>query len=250
MSYKIKPTRAKARAFTLIELLVVIAIIALLLAILMPALRKAKETAREIICRSRLRSVGLAITMYLQENDYKMADARRTNKFFWYDSAGNLRKTDDNDAYWGVAYKGYIKDTKVFGCPSFRKVAELIYPVDPELIHEAAYGLNVNVSDKKVTDIRNHSKFILAHDHVEPKFEQGSRDMFHNEGPGTMNLTHYRQGGHRAKFYRGIFRHNIRSHDDFRTGGRASVLWLDGNVSPIKETTGDDVPEWWYTGER
>lgn len=56
MNYQIQFPKHKAKGFTLIELLVVIAIIALLLAILMPALRKAKESAREIICRANLRS--------------------------------------------------------------------------------------------------------------------------------------------------------------------------------------------------
>lgn len=55
--------------FTLVELLVVIAIIALLMSILTPTLRKAREQARSIVCKSNLRSYGLAGTMYLQEND-------------------------------------------------------------------------------------------------------------------------------------------------------------------------------------
>jgi prepilin-type processing-associated H-X9-DG protein len=63
-----------------------------------------------------------------------------------------------------------------------------------------------------------------------------------------MNLTHYRQGGSRARFYPGIFRHNMKANEAFRTGGRANVLWLDGHVFAIEETTGDDVPKWWYTG--
>ncbi|MHC4434695.1 MAG: type II secretion system protein, partial [Planctomycetota bacterium] len=58
----------KHKGFTLIELLVVIAIIAILLAILMPAMRKVKEAAREMACRSNMRSVGLAILMYLGDN--------------------------------------------------------------------------------------------------------------------------------------------------------------------------------------
>ncbi len=217
------------------------------MAVLTPALRKAKESARQTVCKSNLRDIGIGLLLYLESNDYTMANSNWTNGFFWYKSAGNFRKTNDNEAYWGVAYRDYIKQTKVFGCPSFRSVAELIYPVDPALIHEAAFGLNANVSGRKITDIRNHSQFIICHDHVEPKMEQGSDDMFYNDGPGTMNLKHYRQGGPRAKFYRGIFRHNIRSGEDFETGGRANILWLDGHVTSLEETTGDNVHKRWYT---
>jgi prepilin-type N-terminal cleavage/methylation domain-containing protein/prepilin-type processing-associated H-X9-DG protein len=237
----------KRKGFTLIELLVVIAIIALLMAILTPVLNKVKEAAKETVCKSNLRSVGMGITLYLQDSDYKMANSRMTNEFQWYDASGSLRNTNDRDAYWGVAYIDYIRETKVFGCPSFRKVAELIYPEDPELIQEAAFGLNSYISGAKTTDLSNHAQIIVAHDHAEPKMEQGSVDMFFNDGPGTENLTQYRQGGTRAKFYRGIFRHNIRRNADFETGGRANILWLDGHVSSLDETTGDNVPEKWYT---
>ena len=247
MNQAVKHPKYEFRAFTLIELLVVIAIIALLMGILMPALQKVKESAKETVCKSNLRSVGMGVTLYLQDNDYKMADSHLTNEFQWYDASGSLRSTNDRDAYWGVAYISYVKETKIFGCPSFRQIAELIYPEDPKLIHEAAFGLNSYISDTKTTDLSNHAKIILAHDHAEPKMEQGSRDMFFNDGPGTENLTHYRRGGSRAKFYRGIFRHNIRRNDDFVTGGRANILWLDGHVSSLEETTGDDVPEEWYT---
>ena len=61
----------KKRAFTLIELLVVIAIIALLLAILMPSLRKAKQIARDVICRSNLKQWGLIWGMYTNDHDGK-----------------------------------------------------------------------------------------------------------------------------------------------------------------------------------
>jgi prepilin-type N-terminal cleavage/methylation domain-containing protein/prepilin-type processing-associated H-X9-DG protein len=237
-------------AFTLIEILVVIAIIAILMAIITPAMRKAKEAARETICKSNLRSVGLGILLYLQDNDNRAADSFRSNGFFWYDAAGRLRKTNDENAYWGVAYKDYLKQTKVFGCPSFRHVSELIYPNNPVLIREAAFGLNSNFSGKKGTDIRNHARFIIAHDHAEPKMEQDSRDMFYNNGPGTTNLTDYRQNGFRARFYRGIFRHNIKSAEPFKTAGRSNILWLDGHVEHLEETTGNDVPQQWYTGER
>jgi len=240
----------KQKGFTLIELLVVIAIIAILLAIIMPAMRKVKEAAKEISCRSNMRSVGLAVLMYLVDNERKLADPRNANRFLWYDSRGNLRKTNDNDAYWGIVYIDYLKDTKIFGCPSLRRIPELIYNVEPEAIQEAAFGLNGYARGKDTTKIQPNSEFIICHDHVEPRCEQDSQDMFFNNGPGTNNLTDYREGGRRAKYYRDIFRHNIRANEPFRTGGRANVLWLDGHVSSLEETTGDDVPKRWYTGDR
>lgn len=59
------PTVVKAApersAFTLVELLVVVAIIALLVALLLPAVQAARESARAMDCRNRLRQVALAI---------------------------------------------------------------------------------------------------------------------------------------------------------------------------------------------
>lgn len=61
--------RPARRGFTLIELLVVIAILAILAAILFPVFARAREAARKTSCVSNLRQLGLAITMYVQDNE-------------------------------------------------------------------------------------------------------------------------------------------------------------------------------------
>ena len=59
-------TQAKRGGFTLIGLLVVIAILA---ALLLPALARAKAKAHQQKCASNQYQIGLAYTMYVNEND-------------------------------------------------------------------------------------------------------------------------------------------------------------------------------------
>jgi prepilin-type N-terminal cleavage/methylation domain-containing protein len=57
------------KAFTLVELLVVIAVIALLMAILLPSLTKAREQARQIICKNNLRTLVTCAQLWSEDHD-------------------------------------------------------------------------------------------------------------------------------------------------------------------------------------
>ena len=228
------------RGFTLVELLVVIAIIAILMAILMPALQRVKKQAREVACRSNMRQVGLIIYMYLQDNDFKMPNCyihtAKSNKYYWD------KLPSENDSYWGTAYEkeGFVKDRMLFGCPSFYTAAQVagfdkLYNTPIKEFRDSAFGLNGFMDQQQTNAIRNQAEVIVVQEHVEPRIENGHRDMFFDFSSSKPALQHYTGGG-RDDVYRAIFRHNIRRSDEFRTGGRANILWLDTHVSAIEES--------------
>jgi prepilin-type N-terminal cleavage/methylation domain-containing protein/prepilin-type processing-associated H-X9-DG protein len=245
----------KRRGFTLIELLVVIAIIALLMGILIPSLKKARDQAKAVVCRANVKSLVLALHMYLDDYDGKTHST--PNRGLWDNAWENPAVVQDytlNDtwAYWGIAYKPYVKTKKVFRCPDTIRNDD--WPEEgwgvlyQKYFRYCSYGLNGYIANKRINlDFKRHNEVIVFQDHIEQKLDGISEDMF-CIGPGaSINLSQWRPG---SSLVSGNWQGFDTIRECFRHSKTSNTCWLDGHVSAIKESTGEDVPTYWYDGKR
>jgi len=110
----------RTKGFTLIELLVVIAIIAILAAILFPVFAQAREKARQTSCLSNMKQMGLGWQMYSQDNDEKFCGT-------WYEPPASGPYWSGKWHFWWVMVYPYVKNDRVFYCPSYTTTGGLDY---------------------------------------------------------------------------------------------------------------------------
>lgn len=96
-------------------------LIAVMAAVLMPVIMQAREKARSTTCLSNLKIQGLALAMYTQDYDETLPRAKR-----WMDDL-----------------LPYIKDARVFRCPSARRAGVEAY----------GYAYNSGVAAKRLADL-------------------------------------------------------------------------------------------------
>ncbi len=102
---------ARGIAFSLIELLVVIAIIGILAALILPVLSRSKESARSTACVSNLHQIGLALQMYVDENNNTLPVMRDASMDTNAPPPNNVPSVD-------IVLKNELGNTNVLRCPS------------------------------------------------------------------------------------------------------------------------------------
>jgi prepilin-type processing-associated H-X9-DG protein len=105
----------------LIELLVVIAIIAMLAALLLPALGRAKESGRATACLSNLRQIGIALQLYVGDNNNRLPSMSDI-----YPGVPNAHPGPDQ------VLSNQLGNLKVLACPSDRWASDKPLPFPPK----------------------------------------------------------------------------------------------------------------------
>lgn len=114
-----KTIRQAGAGFTLVELLVVLAVIGTLAGLLLPGLARAKEAGRATACLGNLRQIGVALQLYVQDNDNRMPEMRDVPM-----DAGALTNTVLLPGIH-VVLSNYLGSVLVLKCPSdFKRVFE------------------------------------------------------------------------------------------------------------------------------
>jgi prepilin-type N-terminal cleavage/methylation domain-containing protein/prepilin-type processing-associated H-X9-DG protein len=125
---KSKIENRKLSGFTLIELLVVVAIIAVLVSVLIPALTQARALAKQTVCMSNMKQLGVATHYFMQDNKDWFPDPGVTGGLICTYHP-YLPRPDTISAY-----NNYFSFSPVWYCP--------IRPKDPKYVLPPCFGAN------------------------------------------------------------------------------------------------------------
>ena len=105
--------QTRKSAFTLVELLVVIGIIALLISILLPALNKVRQQANLVDCKSRLRQMGQALSIYVVDSKGLMPWGVINRNLTGDTAPFNATPNDQESIWWWYYTLGQVMDRKL-----------------------------------------------------------------------------------------------------------------------------------------
>lgn len=210
--------------FTLIELLVCVAIIAVLMGILIPSLSGARSNARQTVCASNLRQLGMASLLYLDENNqyywnFYTKVSGDTNRTWWFGygaASGTMRSLDKSRS----PLAPYTADlARSLQCPDFPYWHGGYNP--KFALPAASYAYNI----------------ILGPDYLSPKATKSKKSYLNRAQDVVLfvdgihfdfSVTSKFNEGHYLEYQSDISTASGYAH--FRHGGKAQMVFLDAHV--------------------
>jgi len=229
VSERMRVTMCNKRGFALIELLVVVAIIALLASILLPTLNAAKELARQAVCASKLRNLGLAVQVYANEHGEWLPSAEPPNREpadgrHWFmnpslmEYVGVSLSYDDQGGLIGPSGKA-----RALTCPSHGEPTETRpRQGEPSITHD--YGLSFGMNGTwGLAGRPDHAEYRRMQEFERPSEVLALADCWGTSlGPGVV-------------LYHACVRENL----DYRHRGKLNIVFLDSHVTAAAK---EDVP--------
>ncbi len=233
---RIMDKKKRKRAFTLIELLVVLAIIMPVLSIVVPSLRKAKASARAVVCKTALRNSTFVHYTYFTENNTLMPISVNDpvmRPWFTFDVYRSMLGLHVLEPEYKTRRTGQLQEYKPsypqkFICPSARVAFDTaedgLYPID------RSYGLNAHVfyfEDYVRRRLTSQSAGILSMaDALDWWFNCWQCDKYAEYGEQWLGFETYGTAA-------------------FRHSKKANVAYWDGHVEQMTaEELKDDLNEW------
>lgn len=119
----------KVTKFRITDLLAIITTISLVLFILLPVLAGGRDQSMKVICLSHIKSLGMAMLMYVQDNNGMFppqADFLPTPK-----PSG----TPIPGTFWDARIRPYVSNDKIYQCPTYQKTGST-----------STYAVNMNLT--------------------------------------------------------------------------------------------------------
>ena len=217
------------QGFTLIELLVVVAVITLLMSILLPSLTAARELARQVVCASSLRNLGMAVNLYANENDNWLPSAEPPNREpvsrqHWFMNKSLLQYVDVSLSYDDQGHLiGPPEKASALTCPSHREPTKTrSRPGEPSITHDYSLSFGMN-GTFGLGGRPDHTEYRKMQEFENPSEVLALADCWGtSRGPGVV-------------LYHACVAENL----DYRHRGKLNIVFLDSHVTAaVKE----DVP--------